>query len=80
MDITTALLFVVTLFICVIISKTIGKGRGKASGAQLPGPKPLPIIGNALDVDFESLHLSLFGMVKTYVLFFRSNCLDKLRS
>ena len=71
MDITTALLFVVTLFICVIISKTIGKGRGKASGAQLPGPKPLPIIGNALDVDFESLHLSLFGMVKTYGALFQ---------
>ena len=71
MDTTTDLLLLVTPFICVIITKTIRKKRSKASGAPLRGPKRLPVIGNALDVEFQSLHT---------VPFFRSNYWDKLSS
>ena len=66
MDTTIALLFLAASFICVVFTKIIGKKRDKVSGKSLPGPKSLPIIGNALDVDFHSLHLSLFEMVKKY--------------
>ena len=77
MDTTTVLLFLVTTFVWVLITKTIGKKRHKAPGTSLPGPKPIPIIGNALDVNFQSLHLSLFDMVKTYGAIFQIKLLGQ---
>ena len=77
MELTTALLFLLTLFICGFIAKRIGKRRDSSLGTSLPGPKPLPVIGNALDVNFQSLHLSLFDMVKTYGAIFQIKLLGQ---
>ena len=71
MEIILVLLILVIVFICVIIPKTLWRNRDKALGAQLPGPKSLPVIGNVLDLNFQSLHLSVFHMVKTYGAIFQ---------
>ena len=44
--------------------------RGRADPPYPPGPKGLPILGNALDIDMNEPHLTYTEWGKTYGLYF----------
>ena len=45
--------------------------RGKPDLPYPPGPKQLPIVGNALDIDLKEPHVRYTEWGKTYGLYFR---------
>ncbi|XP_066451663.1 cytochrome P450 2K4-like isoform X2 [Eleutherodactylus coqui] len=64
MDLVTILLaIVVILFLAFVFNKNSRQGRYSNFP---PGPKPLPIIGNALMLDLSKPHKTLLQLSKTY--------------
>lgn len=46
--------------------------RGEANPPYPPGPKGLPILGNALDIDMNEPHVTYTEWGKIYGLYFRT--------
>ncbi|KAI4887978.1 hypothetical protein NFI96_001881 [Prochilodus magdalenae] len=42
------------------------RSNSQEKGKDPPGPKPLPILGNLLDLDLKKIHVSLVSMSKQY--------------
>ena len=62
---------------CLIVANLFLSSSGPQYGKQLPGPKPWPIVGNALSVDFRHLHTILYDFADKYDAIFRLNLFGK---
>lgn len=56
----------IVLPVVAIVTFAFLRSRGKHTGALPPGPKPLPIIGNAFDLVAKELWVKASGWAKTY--------------
>ena len=71
-------LFILALTIIFIyMFKHFRRNSTETNGKTLPGPKPWPVLGNALQVDTQHLHQSLSEMVKDFGAFFQLNLLGQ---
>ena len=61
----------------IVIALLFRTKQSAIVGRPVPGPKQLPLIGNAFDVDFRRLHLSLSDLAKKYGPIFRINLLGQ---
>ena len=77
MDLYSLLILFVTVLLCVFLTKLFWKRGVSADGKTFPGPTQLPLIGNAFDVDFRLLHLSLSDMAEKYGDMFSINLLGQ---
>ena len=77
MDAISILLLFATVCGCIFIAIVFRTKKNSIDGKTIPGPKPLPLIGNALDVDFRRLHISLSDMVGKYGPIFQINLLGQ---
>ena len=66
MEVSSALILLVTVVICILIAKLFRSKNVSVDGKALPGPKSFPLIGNALDVDFRRLYISVSKLAETY--------------
>ena len=65
-------LFIVLLTIILIyVINQFRRNGNTTKGTPLPGPKQLPVLGNALQVDSQNLHQSVSDMVKDYGAIFK---------
>ena len=72
-------LYILAFFIAVCIGTFTYKlfQSRTVYGLDVPGPRPWPLIGNMLDVNLRSLHLSVFKMVALYGRIFRIKLLGR---
>ncbi|XP_072560930.1 cytochrome P450 2K1-like [Paramormyrops kingsleyae] len=59
-SVVTLLGAVLVFLVLYLLSSIHNKGK------EPPGPRPLPLIGNLLQLDFKKLHLSLFQLSQKY--------------
>ena len=77
MDAISTVILFASVCGCILIAKLFRTKPGASDGKIIPGPTPVPLIGNALDVDFRRLHLSLYDMVGKYGPIFQINLLGQ---
>ncbi|CAH1780863.1 unnamed protein product [Owenia fusiformis] len=66
------LLFGAVVFLVYVFIKTIRNEKSKII-AKIPGPKGIPLFGNALQVDLEHIHKDLLRWTKEYGPIFKLN-------
>ena len=78
MDTVSVILILIVILVSVLY---LTRGRRKTSdpsmGKTLPGPKPLPIVGNSMMFDFYHLHNDLHKLVVQYGPMFQLNLMGQ---
>ena len=77
MEAFSILILIATVCNFFLIAGLFRSRNVNVDGKVLSGPKPFPLIGNLLDVDFRRLHLSVSDMVDTYGPIFQINLLGQ---
>ena len=77
MDTFVILLLFITLLVCILFLRRICRLEEVIFGKPLPGPKPLPILGNVLSVGLHNLHISLWKLVEQYGALFQISVLGQ---
>ena len=70
------LLGFVAICLCIVIDRLFRLKNTNHDGMELPGPKPLPILGNVYS-DFEHLHLLMSKLASIYGPIFRIKLLGQ---
>ena len=77
MDLFLVLVIFVIVLAVVLFLRRSRKTDAGSYGKQLPGPKPLPIVGDSFSVDFYHLHVDLSKMVAKYGPLFQVNLMGQ---
>lgn len=71
MDILVFLVFIAIFLISILIVRKFRRSVTYEQCMVIPGPRPLPFIGNVFDVDFKRPYISLSKMVDTFGVLFK---------
>ena len=77
MDVLTLLTLLILGLAVIFIYKRIRSALDSVKGVPLPGPRPLPLLGNTFDVDTRKIYISFANMVKWYGPIFQVNILGQ---
>ena len=71
MDPETFITLIVIVLVLFLIFNNLRGLLMSEMGKPLPGPKPLPLVGNSFDVDLRNIHQSFAKMAKWYGAMFK---------
>lgn len=78
MDVVTQFTLLILGMVMVYIYKRMRSAVDSVKGVSLPGPRPLPFLGNTFDVDTGNIHISFAYMAIRYGAIFQVNILGQI--
>ena len=71
MEVLYFLLVFVAILLCILINRLFRSRNASHDGVDIPGPRPMLMLGNLFDVNLERLHLSVSKLAEIYGPIFR---------